>query len=303
MTAALDLRGVVKQYGKVRALDGLDLSVPRGSITGLVGPNGAGKTTTFGVVGGLVRSDAGSVDILGQGSFDPRIHAGRVSLLPQDCELNPYTPVEDLVAYFACLQGLDRKDASASTLLVLDEVDLLDRRRSRVGELSHGMRRRVALAQALVGRPELVLLDEPQSGLDPHLVVRIRDVLRRRAGRLTLVVSSHQLAELEVVCDHMIFMEHGRCVRAGPLHELTDRVGLVRVEIVGSADLASLRDLLPTLELDLIPGQLTARAVDGQSAAAINALLLPVLLASGLGIVAVQAGRGLEETWMAGRGP
>jgi ABC-2 type transport system ATP-binding protein len=301
VSAALSLRGVVKRYRRTVALDGLDLEVPAGSITGLIGPNGAGKTTTFGVVGGLVRPDAGAVDLLGQGPFDPAKHAGRVALLPQDCELNPYTPVEDLIAYFARLQGLGRAEAQGATAAVLEEVDLLERRRSRVGELSHGMRRRVAIAQALVGRPELVLLDEPQSGLDPDLVVRIRAVLRRRAGRVTLLVSSHQLAELEAVCDHVVFLERGRCVRAGPLAELTERQGLVRVEVTGAIDLSALRARLPGLQLELHGALLSAQGPGGLPPEEINRRLLPALIEAGVGVLGVQVGRGLEEAWMRDR--
>jgi len=168
---ALSLRGVDKAYGKTTALRGLDLDVPAGALVGLIGPNGAGKTTAFGIVGGTVRPDAGRIDVLGAGPFDPAQHAGRVGLLPQDSELNPHTPVRDLLRFFGRLQGLGRRQAEVEADRVPTLVELRERAGSKIRQLSHGMRRRVAVAQALLGSPELVLLDEPTSGLDPDLVV------------------------------------------------------------------------------------------------------------------------------------
>ncbi len=301
MTPALRLAAVTKAYGRVRALDGLDLEVPRGATMGLVGPNGAGKTTTFGVVGGLVRPDAGQIDILGQGAFDPAAHRGRVLLLPQDSELNPHTPVRTLLVNLARLQGLTRAGAGRAADRVLDEVELADRGGFRIGQLSHGMRRRVAVAQALLGEPELVLLDEPTSGLDPALVVRMRDVVRRRRGRVTLLISSHVLSELEAVCDHVAFLEAGRCVRQGPLDEVTGRTARIRVQLGAPADPAALAALLGDLPFEVDGAAVVVHVPGDADVAATNRRILPALIAAGHDVLEVTLGDRLEAAWMQGR--
>lgn len=302
---ALIMRGVIKSYGKVRALDGLDLEVPAGSLCGLVGPNGAGKTTTFGIAGGAIRASGGEVDLLGMGPFDPAVHAGRVTLLPQDCELNPYTSVRQLLVFYGRLQGLSAGEASREADRMLDAVDLADRGGSRVNQLSHGMRRRVAVAQALLGDPALVLLDEPTSGLDPHLVVRMRELFAAQRGRRTMIISSHQLSELEAVCDHVIFMEKGRAVRAGALAEVTGRGTEVRVffahvgEITQAAEVA--RAAVTGGEARATANYLLVRAPEGWDVARLNAALLPALIQAGHPVEEVRRGSSLEQTYMEAR--
>ncbi len=293
---ALALRGVSKSYRRITALRELSFSVPRGVICGLVGPNGAGKTTTFGVIGGLIQPDAGEVDLLGEGPFRVERHGGRVNLLPQDCALNPHTPVRDLLAYFARLQGMSADRARYETERVLEAVALTDRSSDRIRQLSHGMRRRVAVAQAFLGSPELILLDEPTSGLDPHLVVRMRELFRSVSGRTTLVISSHALGELERVCDHVIFIEEGACVRSGPIDAVTARGAQVRYMLGAPPD--------PSLITDLgfagrsTGNTLTLTAPDGWTVAQLNARVLPALLAAGASVLEVHRGGSLEQAYM-----
>ena len=299
MTPALVLQGVVKRYGRVTALDGLDVVVPRGVVCGMIGPNGAGKTTTFGIVGGYIEPDAGAVDLLGDGRFDPAKHRGRITLLPQDCELNPHTPVRDLLTFFARLQGMTAREAVHDADRVLDLVALTDRAQSRVRQLSHGMKRRVAVAQALLGDPQLVLLDEPTNGLDPELVVRMREVFVAQRGRRTLIVSSHVLAELEAACDHVIFLERGKCVRQGPIAEVTQRGARVRITLETRVD-ADLAAAVPGLVVRWEDAMLVLTA-PGRDAASVNAAVLPVLLAAGARILEVRLGETLEAAYMDAR--
>lgn len=299
MTPALVLQGVVKRYGRVTALDGLDVAVPRGVVCGMIGPNGAGKTTTFGIVGGYIEPDAGVVDLLGEGRFDPAKHRGRITLLPQDCELNPHTPVRDLLTFFARLQGMTAREAVHDADRVLDLVALTDRAQSRVRQLSHGMKRRVAVAQALLGDPQLVLLDEPTNGLDPELVVRMREVFVAQRGRRTLIVSSHVLAELEAACDHVIFLERGKCVRQGPIAEVTQRGARVRITLEARVD-ADLAATVPGLVVRWEDAMLVLTA-PGRDAASVNAAVLPVLLAAGARILEVRLGETLEAAYMDAR--
>ena len=150
---AVELEGVVKRYGRQLALNGVSLTIPKGSICALIGPNGCGKTTTMGVLAGLLQIESGRVDVLGKGPFDARKHAGRVSLMPQDAVPSGHVPIIDSLRYYAELQGMDRASAKREAQASLEKVQLSDRARSRFGQLSHGMRRRFSIAQALLGKP------------------------------------------------------------------------------------------------------------------------------------------------------
>jgi ABC-2 type transport system ATP-binding protein len=301
MRSALKLSAVRKRYGRTLALDGLDLDVPHGVICAFVGPNGSGKTTTFGSVAGLIKMDSGRADVLGQGPFDPRRHGGRLTLLPQDCQMGPDLIVERILAHYARLQGLSGAAVDREVARRLDEVALTQSARARFKELSHGMRRRVAIAQALLGEPELVLLDEPTSGLDPELVLRMRELFAAQRGQRTLVISSHNLLELETICDHVLFIERGRCVRGGSMAEVTQRGLLLRYRLEEAVDPAQFNDLAVELALrwNADEASLVAEAPHGWSAAQLNERLVPRLLELGVGLLEIRQGQSLEAAYMA----
>jgi ABC-2 type transport system ATP-binding protein len=155
MEYAIESTALVKRYGARRALDGLTLSVPRFAVLGLVGPNGAGKTTWMMSVAGLLHLHGGTMNLLGGGPFDPAVHSGRVTLLPQDSELPLESRPIDLLTHYGLLQGLTRREAERSASTMLQEVHLGDRLTATVRSLSHGMRKRVMIAQCFIGFPEL----------------------------------------------------------------------------------------------------------------------------------------------------
>ncbi len=300
--SAIALRAVVKRYGSQRALDELSFEVPHGAICGLVGPNGSGKTTTMGIIGGLIRPQRGEVDLLEGGPFDAHKHAGRVSLMPQDAVPNPNLRVMELLTYYARLLGMSPERSRAEASQRLAEVELSDRGAFRYGELSHGMRRRFSIAQALIGDPELILLDEPTSGLDPELVVSVRRLLMSYRGRATLLVSSHILSELETLCDHLVFIDSGRCVRQGPLDELTSADRVVRYTLSTEPDLSQLSAAIPDCSISWDAPVLTLQSPRSRPTEEINRLCLSALLKSGAGILQVQPGEGLEATYLRARG-
>jgi ABC-2 type transport system ATP-binding protein len=297
VTAALRLDRVQKRFGSRQALRGLSFEVPQGAICGVIGPNGAGKTTCFAIIAGLLQPDAGEVDVLGAGPFRAELHSGSVSLLPQDAELSPYLPAHELLAHYAQLQGVSAANARVEAERVLAEVALSDRARARVGELSHGMRRRLQVAQALLGDPKLVMLDEPTSGLDPELVVRIRQLLLAQRGKRTLLVSSHLLSELESICDHVVFIHDGRTMRSGTLEEITAEQQLVRIQFEGSLPSGLLEQKLSGFAYQLHGQLLEVQAGEGAIADA-SAAALRCLLEAGVDIVEVRRGRGLEHVYM-----
>jgi ABC-2 type transport system ATP-binding protein len=298
-TPALTAKGLRKRYGSVTALDGLDIEVPEGVICGFIGPNGAGKTTTFGVIGGLIRADQGSVDILGKGPLKAGAGDGSFSMLPQDCELVPHVPVITYLTYLARLQGMTKAEAEKTANERLVEVALADRARASIKELSHGMRRRVSVAQALLGDPKLVLLDEPTSGLDPELVIRMRELFAAHRGKRTLMISSHNLRELEEVCDHVIFIQGGKCVRSGSIDDVTQRGLLMRYWVERQFDLQPIITAHPDLTFQGEGMMLMVSAPDGWTASKINEAVVPLLLDADAGLLEIRHGQTLEDVYMA----
>ncbi len=288
---ALTIVGLDKRFGKRKALDALTFSVPAGSICGLIGPNGAGKTTTMSIIAGFLTADSGTVDLLGMGPYDPARHAGRVGILPQDAELPVASTPRQLLNVWGRLQGVPGSRIKAVVDDVLTLVLLGDRADARIATLSHGMRRRVTVASALLGNPDFVLLDEPTSGLDPAQARHLRDALASLRGRTTVLVSSHNLAELESLCDRVVVIDHGRCVREGSMDVVTGSDREVTVTL--AAPFPPGRDQTVTLRL---------LATDPRTLPEATSDLLRELLAEGARVQAVQPGSSLEARVLADTG-
>ena len=301
-TSALEIRGLVKCYGARRALDGLTLTVPRHTATGLVGSNGAGKTTMMMTVAGFLRPNAGSIDLLGQGPFDAEIHNGRFAILPQDSDLPLTSRPLELLVHYGRLQGLGRDEAKRSAQEMLAAVHLGDRLTSPIRALSHGMRKRVMMAQCFIGNPELVLLDEPLSGLDPLEVAHMRSFILQRKARQTIMISSHNLHDIEQVCDHVAFIEKGRAVRFARIDELTGKSHILTYQLSGGpSDIPALMQVLTEgATLDFNPEKyiLTCRYPAGKiTPQEVNQSLLPPLLTQ-CGVVAITQGNSLEDEYL-----
>jgi ABC-2 type transport system ATP-binding protein len=302
VNAALTMTGVVKTYGRRRALDGLTVSIPEGCICGLIGSNGAGKTTALAAAAGLLHIDAGAIDVLGLGPFDPFKHGGRLSLLPQDSSMPPESTVRELMHHYALLQGVPPARVERDICEAVAHVHLSDRLNAPVRTLSHGMKRRVMIAQAFLGAPPLVLLDEPMNGLDPREVAGARELLAGLRNRQTVVISSHNLAEIEKICDHVVFLELGRAVYAGPLQAITGNRQILWFELDGAPPpLDRLRDRLPLAEFSLADDGRHLRCrfdAERLTPMAVNRLVLPVLLEAGIGIISLWQGDGLEAVYL-----
>ena len=297
--SALVFENVVKAYGGgKRALDNLSFEVPTGSICGFVGPNGAGKTTTFSVVSGFLRPDSGRIAVLGLDAFDPWLLKGRLGVLPQDAELSDrHTPTE-LLVHLARLQGMTARAAAREADRVLELVRLEARRSTRIHTLSHGMRRRVAVASALLGSPELVLLDEPMAGLDPLQAKSLRDALKALKGTQTLVISSHNLDELERMSDHVVMIDLGRCLRQGPIHEITGVAARVEWTLTAAPPLDALHARVPGHQFVWAEGCLVEQAPGGADLDASSVEVLRLLAEHGIGVREVRRGMGLERRFL-----
>ncbi len=297
MNEPIITRGLSKRYGRNQVLDGFTLAVPSGSITGLIGRNGAGKTTWMMSVAGFVIPDAGEVSILGSGPFDARLHGGRFTILPQDSDLPLEGRVRPLLVNYARLQGLSAKDAGDSADRLIRALNLADKANSTIRSLSHGMRKRVMIAQAFLGNPEVVLLDEPISGLDPVEADRLRSFILSLRGKTTIVISSHQLDDIEKLCTHVAFVSDGKVERMENIRSITSETGRISYELKSvPLDFAALESLCPGITLESEDNLLVATFPETLSVASVNAALLPRLVS--YGVIAVTPGRSLEQAYI-----
>jgi ABC-2 type transport system ATP-binding protein len=226
----LSIAHASKRFGSVVALDGASLAVPRGRIVGFLGPNGAGKTTAMRSIFGLVQLDAG--EVLWDGRPVGRAERLRFGYMPEERGLYPKMPAGAQLAYLAELHGLTRSRALAAARSWLERLGLGDRVETPVERLSHGNQQRVQLAAALVHEPDLLVLDEPFSGLDPVAAETLGEVLRDEAARgAGVLFSSHQLDLVEDLCEDVTIVADGRVVAAGAVGDLRAHAGRVRIDL------------------------------------------------------------------------
>jgi ABC-2 type transport system ATP-binding protein len=213
-----------KRYGSVVALDRLDLEVPAGSVFGFLGPNGAGKTTTMRLLTSMARASSGGGSVAGLpiGDGEPN-RRGLIGYLDQDPRFHGWMTARDLLDLVGRLYGMSAAERRARIDEVLSLVDLTDASRRAVGGFSGGMRQRLGLAQAILNRPPVLLLDEPVSSLDPEGRIDMLQVIRRLGGQSTVLFSTHILTDVERVCDRVAILDHGALVTTGPMNELLER--------------------------------------------------------------------------------
>lgn len=303
----LAIEGLSKRFGALTAVDGLALTLSPGETHGFIGPNGAGKTTTFSLIAGFLKADAGSICIDGRAAGDVDRLRGVLGILPQDALLPANDTVGAALTFYARLQGMSKGEAVREAERWLDKVGLANSWKSRCGTLSHGMAKRVGIAQAFLGKPRLVLLDEPTAGLDPKSAHQLREIIRsvREAGT-ALLISSHNLNELEALCDSATILERGRTLTQGPLAELTSALNEIRIQI-GSAEFPeeALRQLwvVHDLSFDRAGQTLAITLTAGLDAPEVGiAEVLKLLLQAGVPISGLTKGHGLEARVIALKG-
>jgi lipooligosaccharide transport system ATP-binding protein len=265
-------RGLVKRFGDFTAVDGIDLDVAQGEAFGFLGPNGAGKSSTMRMIGCVSTPTAGDLSILG---MDPvrdgtRIRA-RLGVCPQLDNLDPDLTVQENLTSYARYFGLSRAEGRRRATELLEFVQLADRANSKVEPLSGGMKRRLTIARAMVNEPELVLLDEPTTGLDPQA----RHLLWERLFRLkqqgvTLVLTTHYMDEAEQLCDRLVVMDAGKIVAEGSPRSLIEKYSTREVVELrfGDSALEAFRDKLAGIgeRLDVLPDRILLYADDGDAA-------------------------------------
>jgi ABC-2 type transport system ATP-binding protein len=293
-------RGLVKRYGSQPALQGLDMTVPRGSVYGFLGPNGSGKTTTLRCLVGLVRPDAGQMLLLGRSySGQDRQRLFRVGSLIEQPAFYPYLSGRDNLRVFAAAGAPTPRNRVDQ---VLDFVGLGGRTRDKVKTYSLGMKQRLGIAAALLSDPELLLLDEPANGLDPAGIVAMRELLRylTSIGK-TVIISSHILPEVQNLADYIGIVDRGRLIREGPLEQFLNEGALVRV-LVPPPDVQRAVSILQTLTPDVAQpsaggpggGWITVR-LGSERAAEVNRLLTQ----NGIYPSGLEAVNDLEQVFLA----
>ncbi len=218
---------VSKKYGSLLALDNVSLTIETGKPVALIGPNGAGKTTLMSAISGFIRTSKGNVTVCGEAAGHKNTKR-KLSVLPQDALFDPNFSVGSQLTLYAKLRGVDNPKMEVQRALEL--VQLQDRLKSKPTDLSHGMRKRLLIAQALLGRPEIILLDEPTAGIDPPNAKLIRDLIAAESGNTTFVVSSHNLDELEKVCDSVIHLVSGKLVSQSTISDVASEQGFLTLQ-------------------------------------------------------------------------
>jgi len=265
-------RGLVKRFGELVAVDGIDLDVRRGEAFGFLGPNGAGKSSTMRMIGCVSPVTAGTLRILGRDpdADGPSIR-GRLGVVPQQDTLDTELTVRENVLIYGRYFGLSRRQLKPKIEELLDFVQLSERAGDKVEPLSGGMKRRLTIARSLVNDPELLLLDEPTTGLDPQARHVVWDRLfRLRQRGVTLVLTTHYMDEAEQLCDRLVVMDHGRIVAEGSPRQLIDRYSTREVVEVRFEDA---RPELPALDgvgdrVEELPDRLLVYTADGDASAA-----------------------------------
>ncbi len=236
MDSAIRLRGVVKRFGPITAVDGLDLDVPVGKCVGLLGPNGAGKSTTMKALTAQVICDEGELEVLGHRLPEDSKQARAVmGVVPQLDNLDVSLTVEQNLLVFAHLYRVPSPERKAAIERALAMANLTARRDSKVDELSGGMRRRLLITRALLHEPKLALLDEPTVGLDPQVRQELWALIDRlRSEGVSILMSTHYIEEAERLCDEVTIMSHGKAVAVGVPRELiAEHAGPEAIEVYG----------------------------------------------------------------------
>ena len=262
MDSAVSLRDLTKVFGQHRAVDGVSLEVPRGIIFGLIGPNGAGKTTTLRMILDIIRPDSGEIQVLG---LRPGSAAkDRIGYLPEERGLYRKTKVLEMLEFQGAIRGAAPAAARKEAAQWLDRLGLGDWKDRKVEDLSKGMQQKVQFVGAILGKPELLILDEPFAGLDPVNQNQFKDaMLELNHAGATIIFSTHQMETAEKLCREIALINRGRIVLGGPLASVKARFGKNSVLLEYDGDGAFLRGLPGVARVDEYGGYREVRLQDG----------------------------------------
>lgn len=246
----IQVENLVKRYGSHVAVDDLTFTVEAGKIYGFLGPNGAGKTTTMNVMTGYVAADGGSVVIDGHNVLKEPLKAKAcIGYLPEVPPLYPDMTVREFLLFAAELKKVPKRERKERVHELMERLDLTEMENRLIRNLSKGYRQRVGLAQALVGNPKVLILDEPMVGLDPKQIIEMRDLIKGLAGEHTVILSSHILSEISVVCDHIMIISRGKLAASGSPDELQKMMqGTAQLIVTVLGEQEKIRGILEQME-------------------------------------------------------
>ena len=233
-TLAIDIKGLTKSYGKVKALSGVDVSIKKGEFFGLLGPNGAGKTTTINILTGLVFRGSGSTKVFGKDTItDFRFTRSKIGIAAQEFSVDWFFTIEKLLFFQAGYYGIKPKDAKPMVDSLLERLGLSSKRNSRLRQLSGGMKRRFQIAKALVHDPEILILDEPTAGVDVELRRGLWKYLQdlHSLGK-TILLTTHYIEEAELLCENVAIIDNGKILKKGSPKQLTRDLGEAGISVV-----------------------------------------------------------------------
>lgn len=256
---------LTKYYGNHLAVDDISFEISEGHVYGFLGPNGAGKSTTMNIITGCLSATAGTVTVDGHDIFEEPNAAKRcIGYLPEHPPLYLSESVLEYLRFVGEVKGLKKQELEDQIDLVLEKTGTTEVQNRRIGDLSKGYRQRVGIAQALLGNPKVIILDEPTVGLDPIQIIEIRDLIKSLGKTHTVIFSSHILSEVQAICDQILMIAHGRLVAFGEPEALqrqllTGQELLIRTDGSEEAVKAALGDLTPPVTPDITPEEGTAR--------------------------------------------
>lgn len=277
MENAIEAESLTKQYGALRAVNELNLTVRSGEVFGLLGPNGAGKTTTISMLLGSVRPTSGRATLLGKPIGDVAIRR-QIGFLPEKFQFHAFLTAAEFLRLNGRLAGVESRPLEARIGPALERVGLADRAASKVGTFSRGMLQRLGLAQAILHDPTLIILDEPTSALDPVGRRDVREIVEAlRAQGKTILLNSHILSEIEATCDRVAILKQGQVIAEGAISDLVAFGSAVEVEVEGMNDpaLQAVRQIAQKLRLERVPiARFTATLRDDTDIPALAAALV-----------------------------
>ena len=246
----IEVSHLTKKYGANRAVDDLSFTIEKGVIYGLLGPNGAGKSTTMNIITGCLGATDGDVRVGGHSVMDEPMEAKKlIGYLPEQPPLYQEMTPKEYLRFVAQAKGIPHKEWNSQLHMVMEKTRIVDVQDRLIRNLSKGYKQRVGIAQALLGNPEVIILDEPTVGLDPAQIIEIRELIRELGKEHTLVLSSHILSEVQAVCDHIMIISKGHLVASDTPENLTSLFAgttTIKLEVMGDAD--AVRSLLSTVD-------------------------------------------------------
>lgn len=293
--AIIEVKGLQKSFGSFEAVKNVSFTVNKGDVFGFLGPNGAGKSTTMRCMLSLIKPNAGDIRIFGKNLFEERnAILAKVGSIVEKPDFYKYLSALKNLEIFARISGAEVSQKAIYE--ILDFVGLLGREKDKVGGFSHGMRQRLGIAQTLLHQPELIILDEPTTGLDPQGIIEVRDLILRLKNEQnkTVILSSHQLAEIELVANRMVIINKGQTIIEGSVAELMNaQETLLHIELTQSSQGAAalIHELLPAVKIQVSSPKTLELNVEKQHIALLNSKLVQ----AGFEVVALEPKRKLED--------